>query len=281
MKPHIQKLPLSEQSSFVADTFVTPYFETPWHYHQEYELTLIIRGNGKRLVGNHVSNYGEGDLDFLGPNLPHWYRKEDAEEQGGSLVIHFTEEFLGQGFLQIPEMQRVLLLFERSKMGLHITGDTRQLVAEKMYRLLNLSGMPRLMCLLSILECLSGSAEYTMLSSPSMDKLNTRENNRLQKVFGYVMDNFKNEINIDDVARIALMSPSGFCRYFKSATKKTFSQFVNEIRVGHACKQLMNRNYNVSYVCYESGFNNMANFNKQFKKIVNETPLRFRQKHKL
>jgi len=281
MKPHIQKLPLSEQSSFVADTFVTPYFETPWHYHKAYELVLIIRGRGKRLVGNHVSNYTEGDLDFLGPDLPHWYRKENAEEQGGSLVIHFTEEFLGQGFLQIPEMQRVLLLFERSRMGLHIAGNTRKAVAEKMYRLLNLSGLKRLMCLLSILECLSESSEYTMLSGPGMYRLNPRENNRLQKVFSYVMDNFKGEININHVAKVALMSPSGFCRYFKSATKKTFSQFVNEIRVGHACKQLMNRNYNVSYVCFESGFNNMANFNKQFKKIVNETPLRFRQKHKV
>ncbi|MBA4168147.1 MAG: AraC family transcriptional regulator [Chitinophagaceae bacterium] len=281
MKPHIQQLPLSEQSSFVADTFVTPYFETPWHYHKEYELVMIIKGKGKRLVGNHVSNYAEGDLDFLGPDLPHWYLKENHDEQGGSLVIHFKEEFLGKGFLQIPEMQKIIPLFERSGMGLRITGKTREIVAEKLYALLDLTGIERLICLLSILECLAESPEYSLMSSPNLNSPNEKESGRLQKVFGYVMDNFKKEINIEDVARVAMMSPSGFCRYFKATTKKNFSHFVNEVRIGHACKQLIKRDYNISYVCYESGFNNIANFNKQFKKIVNETPLKFKRKHKV
>jgi AraC-like DNA-binding protein len=150
-----------------------------------------------------------------------------------------------------------------------------------MNHLLSLTGIDRLVCLLSILENLAGSSEYQLMSSPNLNNPDEKENDRLQKVFTYVMDHFKEEIHIEDVAKVAMMSPSGFCRFFKATTKKNFSHFVNEIRIGHACKQLIRRDYNISYVCYESGFNNMANFNKQFKRIVNETPFKFKQKHKV
>jgi AraC-like DNA-binding protein len=281
MKPQIQKLPLSEHSSFVADKFITPYFETPWHYHPEYELVMIIKGKGKRFVGNHVSDYSEGDLDLLGPNLPHWYRKENFEEAGGSLVIHFKEEFLGNVFLRIPEMQKIGLLFERSKMGLHFTGNTKAVATQKMEEMLSLSGIERLICLLSLLRILSDSCEYASLSSPELVNQNERESDRLQKVFSYVLDHFKEDIHVTDVAKISMMSPSGFSRYFKKRTKKNFSHFVNEIRISYACKQLIKDNFSISYVCYESGFNNMVNFNKQFKKIVKQTPNQFKQQYNL
>jgi AraC-like DNA-binding protein len=279
MKPQIQKLPLSEHSSFVAGKFVTPYFETPWHYHPEYELVMIIKGKGKRFVGNHVSDYSEGELDLLGPNLPHWYRKENLEEAGGSLVVHFKEEFLGSDFLRIPEMQKIGLLFERCKVGLHFTGTTRAVAAQKMEEMLSLSGIERLICLLSLLRILSDSREYASLSGPELVNQNERENDRLQKVFSYVLDHFKEDIHVTDVAKISMMSPSGFSRYFKKRTKKNFSHFVNEIRISYACKQLIKNNFSIGYVCYESGFNNMVNFNKQFKKIVKQTPKQFKQQH--
>jgi YesN/AraC family two-component response regulator len=241
----------------------------------------MIRGKGKRFVSNHISDYDEGELDFLGPNLPHWYRKDIQDNTGGSLVIHFKEEFLGNGFFQIPEMQSISLLFEKSKMGLHYTGETKLLAAEKMEEMLTLTGIDRLIGLLSLLKMLSESAEYEVLSSPELGNQTEKENDRLQKVFSYVLDHFKEDLHVEDVAKIAMMSPSGFCRYFKNRTKKNFSQFVNEIRVSNACKQLMKGNFSISYVCFESGFNNMANFNKQFKKIVKQTPHQFRLKHRL
>lgn len=281
MKPHIQKLPLSEQSSFVADTFVTPYFETPWHYHLEYELVLIIEGKGKRFVGNHVSDYEEGHLDFLGANLPHWYRKEEVRANGGSLVIHFREAFLGKEFGSIPEMQKIGLLFQRAQMGIHIQGQTRQTIARHMYEMLRLKGMERLICLLSILTILADSTEYELLSSPELGIQNSKDSDRLNKVFNYVMDHFKEDIHNEKIADLAMMSYSGFCRYFKNRTKKNFSHFVNEIRIRYACKQLMETDDSVSKACYESGFNNMTNFNKQFKKIVHCTPYQFKLKSKV
>jgi AraC-like DNA-binding protein len=150
-----------------------------------------------------------------------------------------------------------------------------------MEEMLYLSGIERLICLLSILNVLSTSPDYETLSSSELVGQNDKENDRLQKVFDYVLEHFKDDISIEDVAKISTMSPSGFCRYFKNRTKKNFTHFVNEIRIGYACKQLMKDNFSISYVCQESGFNNMTNFIKQFKRITKQTPYQFRRKHQL
>lgn len=282
MTPHIQKLPLSEQSSFLADTFITPYFETPWHYHSEYELVLIIKGSGKRFVGNHVSDYQVGNLTFLGPNLPHLFRKEINNEQGGSLVIHFKEEFLGNDFHLIPEMQKIKLLFERSKMGIDIIGNTRDEIGRQMNKIIGLRGMSRLICLLDLLSMLADSPDYELLSNPDLSWENNRDSDRLNKVFNYLMTHFTEDIQLEKVAELANMSYSGFCRYFKNRTKKTFSHFVNEIRIGYACKRLMESDIaSISNICFESGFNNLTNFNEQFKKIVKVTPHQFKRLNKV
>lgn len=281
MRPHIQKLPLSEHSSFLADTFITPYFETPWHYHSEYELVLIIKGSGKRFVGNHVSDFEEGNLTFMGPNVPHLFRKEYSHEPGGSLVIHFREEFLGNNFLAIPEMQKIKLLFERSKMGIQINGNTRTEIAGQMNNILALRGMNRLISLLQLLTYLADSSEYELLSNLDSSSQTNKDSDRLNKVFDYLMTHFAEDIQLEKVAEIANMSYSGFSRYFRNRTKKTFSHFVNEIRIGYACKRLMECDISVSSVCFECGFNNLTNFNEQFKKIIKVTPHQFKRQNKI
>ncbi|HEX6429203.1 MAG TPA: AraC family transcriptional regulator [Niastella sp.] len=279
MKPHIQKLPLSENSSFIADTFITPYFETPWHYHSEYELVLIIKGQGTRFVGNHISSYKEGNLTFIGPDVPHMFRKENANEEGGSLVIHFRENFLGAALIQAPEMQKIVQLFRRSVMGLNITGATAALVSERMYHLLDQQGMDRIIMLLSILNILAQSTDMEMLSSAEVAGQNSRDNDRLNKVFDYVMTHFRSEIKLEEIAEIVHMSYSGFCRYFKNRTKKNFIHFVNEVRIGYSCKLLLEKDVSVASACYAAGFNNLANFNEQFKKFLKLTPYQFKQKN--
>ena len=281
MKPQIQKLPLSEWSSFVTDKFLTPHFETPWHCHNEYELALIIEGKGKRFIGNHVSDYSIGQVDFLGPNLPHWYHKDDPGAKGGALVIHFREEFLGKEFCNIPEMQKIRHLFEKSRMGVHFYGKTQLEINRSMNEMLDLKGMERLISLLSLLLLMADSTEYKLLSSSWFVGQNDKDNDRLNIIFEYVMNNYKTEISSREIADLAMMSYSGFCRYFKNRTKKNFSCFVNEIRIGNSCKQLMEKDISVSDVCYDSGFNNMSNFNKQFKKIVKCTPYDFKRRSKL
>jgi AraC-like DNA-binding protein/quercetin dioxygenase-like cupin family protein len=279
MKAHIQRLPLSDNSSFIADTFITPYFETPWHYHSEYELALIIKGQGTRFVGNHISDYAAGNLTFIGRDVPHLFRKENVNDVGGSLVIHFREDFLGSEFIQAPEMQKIVQLFRRSRMGLHITGDTAALVSERMYHLLELQGMDRIIMLFSILNILAQSTDMEMLSSAEVAGQNSRDSDRLNKVFDYVMTHFRSEIKLQEIAGIVNMSYSGFCRYFKNRTKKNFIHFVNEVRIGYSCKLLLEKDVSVASACYQSGFNNLANFNEQFKKFVKVTPYQFKQKN--
>jgi len=279
-KPHIQKLPLPEHCSFVADRFITPFFETPWHYHKEYELVLIIKGKGKQFIGNHISDYDEGSLIFLGPDLPHLFRKENIQEKGGSLVIHFKEEFLGRDFISIPEMQKINLLLQKSRMGLQIYGKSRENISQKMHEMVELKGMYRLINLLTIMSMLCDSTEYELLSSPEISGQNSKDSDRLNKVFDYLVTNFKEEIQMKKIAEIANMSYSGFCRYFKNRTKKNFAHFVNEIRIGYACKRLMEGNATITEICFESGFNNMANFENQFRKLIKCTPYQFQYKNR-
>lgn len=278
MRPQIQKIPLSEQSSFMADRFYTPYFETPWHYHPEFEVVLIIKGRGKRFIGNHVADYEEGDLCFIGSNLPHLYKKDESETIGGSLVIHFREDFLGKEFGSAPEMQKIKLLFERASMGLQIKGESKVVISRIMNEMTEMKGMDRLICLLQLLNVLADVEEYDLLSSPEITGQNSVDSDRLNRVFDYVIKNFREDIEVNDVAKLANMSYSGFCRYFKNRTKKNFTHFVNEIRVGHACRRLIESDLSVDSIGYESGFNNKTNFMEQFRKIVKCTPYKFKKK---
>jgi AraC-like DNA-binding protein len=194
-------------------------------------------------------------------------------------VIHFREDFLGSAFMQATEMQKIVQLFRRSMMGLNITGATRALVSERMYHLLDLQGMDRLIMLLGILNILAQSTEMEMLSSAEVAGQNSQDNDRLNKVFDYVMTHFRNEIKLEEIAEIVHMSYSGFCRYFKNRTKKNFTHFVNEVRIGYSCKLLLEKDVSVAGACYGAGFNNLANFNEQFKKFLKVTPYQFKQKN--
>jgi AraC-like DNA-binding protein len=207
------------------------------------------------------------------------FRKENAHEEGGSLVIHFREDFLGMPLIQAPEMQKIIQLFRRSMMGLNITGDTAALVSERMYHLLEGQGMDRIIMLFGILNILAQSTDMEMLSSAEVAGQNSRDNDRLNKVFDYVMTHFRSEIKLEEIAGIVNMSYSGFCRYFKNRTKKNFIHFVNEVRIGYSCKLLLEKDVSVASACYAAGFNNLANFNEQFKKFLKLTPYQFKQKN--
>lgn len=284
MKPRQEKLILDPKYSFVLQKDVYPYYPTPWHCHPEYELVLVVKSTGKRTVGNHEEAFFDGDLVLLGPNLPHCYQNDSAYYENNpsltaeAIVIHFNEDFLGKEFFNIPEMSPVRKLFHRSQCGLKILGETRQRVADMMHEMLNLNGYKRILHLLGILELLALSEEADVLASPGyVQQHAVADNDRITKVHDYIMANFRRNIGLADVAKIANMSVPTFCRFFKSCTRKAFSSFLNEIRIGYACKLLVEENYNISQICYESGFNNMSNFNRQFKRITDKSPLQYKQ----
>jgi len=285
MKALHEKLILEPKNSFVLQKDNYPYYPTPWHYHPEYELVLVVKSTGIRIVGDHEERFSDGDLVFMGPNLPHAYQNDPIYYQGDpslraeAIVIHFKEDFLGKDFFSLPEMIHVNQLFHKAKFGIKILGHSRQQVSAMMYDMYRLNGHQRIIRLLSILEMLSASEELQLLANPGFVRQHSvSDNDRITRVNEYIMRNFQKDISLAEVAEIANMSVPSFCRFFKASTRKAFSNFLNEVRIGHACKLLLEDRDNISSICYESGFNNMSNFNRQFKKLKAKSPLQYRQR---
>lgn len=284
MKPIIERLSKTPKSSFVLQKDVYSHYPTPWHYHPEYELVLVLKSTGKKIVGDHMSNFSDGDLTFMGPFLPHVYHNDKIYYEEGStltaeaIVIHFKDDFPGQGFFEIPGMEPVKKLLKDSVRGFAITGHTRQWISKKMNRMLRMEGPSRIIELLTILNKLAETKEKEQLASPGfVHHFKTSGSDQITKVCDYIMQNFTSDLTLRNVARIANMTPNAFCSFFKQRTRKTFVNFVNEVRVGYACKLLTGDQYNISEICYMSGFQNLSNFNRQFKKILNKTPHQYRE----
>lgn len=278
MKPLLQKLPLSPDSSFVLVDFDVPYFETPWHFHPEYEIVLVTESKGQRFVGEHIKEYKEGDLCFIGPHVPHLYRSHEEYYEANSslraksIVIHFREDFLGKDFFDLPEMNHIKALFEKSTKVLDIVGNTNEFIINKLHEMFSENQTKKLLSLLEILDKIARSNEYNFLTSGNSFGTNIKDAERVNKVFQYVMNNFKNDIKLNEVADLISMSESSFSRYFKSRTNKNFSDFLTQIRIAHACKLLIEDKMGIADICYESGFNNLSNFNRKFKEVMGISP---------
>lgn len=284
LKPHLLKISHSSEQSFSLFNQECSYFSTPWHYHPEYEIVLILESVGKKFIGSSISDFKPGDLTLIGSLLPHYYKNEPIyyesdKHNAHSIVIHFVEDFLSNTFWQLPEAKTIKLLLERSKRGIQFGEKIVAEIKPLMEDLLTTSEMPRLTGLLNILYLLSTTDDFAYLTTSSIQLRNISDTDRMKRVFGYVMDNFKEEIKLEKVAQLAHMSDSAFSRYFKKRTRRTFSQFILEIRIDHACKLLQETNLSVAEISFESGFNNLSNFNRQFKTIKNTTPLAYRAKY--
>lgn len=280
-KPLLQKLPLTFGSSFLIDRFESPYFDTPWHYHQEIEIVLCDGGFGKKFVGNHVSDYSEGDLAILGSNLPHWYCADDAcyqHQKPASIVIHFLDDCFGKDFFESEEMTEIKYFLKTANLGIEFYGETRTKIQEKIQSLLNADKVARMLGLIEILHLMSTTKEYQFLSENAIVGVSKKDSERMNEVFNYVLKNFKNDINLSEIANKTRFSEAAFCRYFKLRTQKTFVEFVNEIRIEYACKLLTENDLNILEICYESGFKNLSNFNRQFRKYINNNPKTYRKK---
>ena len=276
MKPLIQKLPLNEETSFVAKTFRTPNFEVGWHQHAEYELILFTEGSGMSFIGNYVGEFETGDIYFLGSNLPHTFQKS-GEQITSAVVVQFRDDFWGNHFLQIPESRPLKKLLQASLHGLKITGESKSVLATVVKQLEKAFGFKRLLlleeCLLIMAEC----KEYSEVSTQEITSLTTKDQLCIDRVFQFTIDSFKNTVSLPEVAAVACMSVPAFCRYFKRSTKKTYTAFLNEVRIGYACNLLQDTQKTVLDICYESGYNSIANFHRQFFKIKSYTPLQYRK----
>lgn len=278
MKPFIEKLPLTEDRSFVAQTHRTPNFEVPWHQHVEYELILFTEGAGLSFIGNYVGTFETGDVFFLGSNLPHTFQKSHEDLITSAVVVHFKEDFWGEEILNLPESKSIKDLLQRSVHGLKISGATKEILQEKIKELEAKKGFWRITKLCECLAVLAETKEYVTVSTQEIKALNPKDQERIDKVFHYTMENFREPIQLSIISQKAGMSIPAFCNYFKKRTKKTYIDFVNEVRVGHACKLLLTTQMSVLQICFECGFNTVANFNRQFLRIKKTTPSQFRKR---
>jgi AraC-like DNA-binding protein len=282
MKPQLLKITPPPNSSFNFFAQDAAFFATPWHYHPEYEIVLVLESTGKKFVGSNISNFKPGDLCMMGAYLPHYYRNDeqyyakDTSIRARSLVIHFLEDFMGGNFFDLPECQAIKNLLERSKLGLNFGPETVKKVATKIKGLQFLTGINRLLELISVLAILSDSEDMQELTTNSMSLQNEVDSARINGVLSFIVQNYQQEIQLSEVAKLANMSESAFSRYFKKRTRRTFSQFIAEIRIEHACKLLVQDKMSISAVALESGFNNLSNFNRQFKLLKKTTPLAYR-----
>ncbi|MGA0558435.1 AraC family transcriptional regulator [Larkinella sp. VNQ87] len=267
-------------SSFIVKELVEAHFDANWHFHPHFQLFLVEEGTGTRFIGDSIKPFAEGDLVFLGPNLPHLWRSDQPYFQKDSglttrgIVVYFPEDFLGEHFFDKPEMNLMQQLLQHARRGLEWTGATRTLVQETLRKLTTQPvGFGRVMTLLHLLDELSHASDYRYITSLGYtNTVKPSETDRMQQVHDYVLGHFHDEISLETVADLAGMTPPAFCRYFKARANKTFSEFVSEIRIGHSCKLLMEGKLSVTQVSYESGYRTLSNFNRQFKGIMGQTP---------
>lgn len=283
MQPILEYLPGTAGESFVTKLFDYQYYPTPWHFHPEYELVLVTESTGKRIVGDEISDFKPGDLALLGPYLPHIYRNDQEYYQNNtqlrakSIVVHFRAESFGEGFAMLPEAQKINALLTRSVRGLAVTGNTNQIVSDKLNELLQTRGLARWMLLLDILNVLAESKNLEYICKRGIAGRNDTETHRMNTILQFVVKNFNREITIAEVAGLIGMTENSFSRYFSRRTRKKFIAFVNEVRLNHASKLLIETQQSVTWICMESGFNNLSNFNRLFRKAYQKNPLSFRK----
>lgn len=283
MKPVLEYLPRNSGESFVTKYFEYDYYPTPWHFHPEYELVLVTESTGKRFIGDHVSEFSPGNLALIGPYLPHTYKNDQAylAENSGlrakSIVVHFREDSFGDNFLSLPEAQKINNLLSRSIKGLSVTGKTNTLISGKLHNLVNEKGLSRWLLLLEILNILADSKELNYICNNVITGQNPSETARMNKILDFVIKNFKREIRLSEAADLANMAENSFSRYFSQRTRKSFTGFVNEVRLNHASKLLTESPKSITEVCMECGFSNLSNFNRQFRKVYQKNPLTFKK----
>jgi AraC-like DNA-binding protein len=277
MKPLIEKLPLADNTSFLAERFATPHFEVPWHQHVEFELIAFEEGEGASFIGNYVGDFSGGDIFFLGSNLPHTFQKADKDMFTSALVVQFREDCWGQGFMQMPETREIKSLFETAVHGLRINEPCKSQLAPMLFRLPYVKGFERVLLLCECLLLIVRQQAYTALSTQEIKAYSSKNRERIDTIFQYTIDYFQEPVTLEAVAKSVAMSVPAFCNYFKKRTKKTYIDFLNEVRVGYACKQLADTQHNIASICYDSGFNTLANFNKQFLKVKKLTPSAYRK----
>jgi AraC-like DNA-binding protein len=264
-----------------------PYLDIPFHFHPETEIMYMEKGSGTRFVGDHSEAFTEGDIGLIGPNLPHVWRSDTVYRENipgltaHVQVVHFHDAVLKGPLADLPEMKAINRLLSESQYGIKFFGSVRENLENMMKEMVKTTGIDKLLQLVKMLDFMAKTEEKQLLASAGYSKIRkSADFDRFDKAHRYMIDNFQSNIKLDQVSSMVGMTSTSFCRYFKKRTKKSFHTVLNEIRVGHACKLLIEGKMNISGIGYESGFNNISNFNEQFKKLKGISPSQYLKNRK-
>jgi YesN/AraC family two-component response regulator len=268
---------------FVVRKISLPSFSSDFHFHNECQLVYIVSGTGTRIIGDSVESYKEGDLAFVGPNVPHvWYSKTSPNQEEKmviSVALYINPVTVAEHLKPFIDTQALAAFFEKSARGISIVGAKREIISTILQETVHQKEVPLLASFLKILELLMDSEDIIWLNDASLLKTYSSKNQgRVSKLMHFIQENFRTEITLEQAASVADLQLHSFCRFFKQLTHHTFSDFLNEVRIGFACKLLQQSDLPVTQVGYESGYGNISYFNRTFKKIHGITPRDYRQK---
>ena len=276
---------MHEQIDFPLQTAIKikwqnkPHFTYPWHFHSEYEIIYVLQGTGNSFVANNIEHFQSGDLAMLGSNLPHFWRSDEKYHDDNSseninyIVIQFSDELLHESLFRFVEFQVISDLLRRSARGIRFSGPFREKAGKKIVKIARSKGFRQLILLLELLHELGKTDQYHLLASESYkEQEQDFSNDRMARVLHYISTSYQQKIELEKVASIAHLHPAAFCRFFKEKSGKSLSQFVNDMRINYACRLIIEGNHSISQVCFESGFNNLSNFNRTFKRQTGFTP---------
>ncbi|WP_299184159.1 AraC family transcriptional regulator [uncultured Aquimarina sp.] len=281
---------LKPEKTFSVKRANIPCIEEDWHFHKELELIYIIKSTGTRYVGNSINRFESEELYLIGSDLPHLFRNDREYYKSCQLdskavdiiIVKFKPDFLGDHFLNLTEVQSLKFLFQKANNGLKFCSNSTEEVRNLLIQLVNSEGTLSILKILEILHHLSLNKNYKQLC-PRLNNFYFKkdEKEKMAKIINYLNANFDKKIELETIASIANMTPNSFCRYFKKHTHKPFSQFLNEIRIRNACKLLIEGELQIANVCYQSGFNTITNFNRQFRTFMGTTPSEYLKKYDL
>lgn len=274
------------QESISVGIFQDNLDKSSWHYHNYYEISFITEGSGKRIVADSIEEFQPGDLVFIGRNLPHvWIADKEQKLLSNRTLemvfLRFTSDAPGIQILNIPEFEYVARALTLSERGIQIIGQTLNEVSGLILQMPYLNRFQRILHFLTIMDIIGRSDSLIHLASKEYLKVRfTNGNKRINMIHDYLMKNYKNEIDLKSLAEMVNMAEGSLCRFFKQNMGITIFEYLNKIKVELACKLLMDFDLSVLRVCFDSGFNNLSHFNKQFKKVTGTTPMVYRKRIK-
>ena len=286
MTASFEKISVKDDESFFIGIFQDNLEKSTWHYHNNFEISFITEGSGKRIVADSIEEFQPGDLVFIGKNLPHvWIPDKEASTPSNRTLemvfLQFTSSVMGSQLLNLPEFKFIAKALSLSERGIQIVGQTLNEVSEIMLQLPYLKSFDRMLHFFKMMDIIGRSDTNIQLASKEYLKIRfTTGNKRIAAIHEYLMNNYREEINLKRLAALVSMAEGSLCRFFKVNMGMTVFEYLNKIKVEFACKLLMDNDLSILEVCFDSGFNNLSHFNKQFKKSTGVPPKNYRKRFK-